>query len=75
MFPFKFKRKQFSIRVSFAMIIKKLKDKQYHMLYVAISRATTRSNLKVLAATTDHQCITSDGTLMKNIIYKEVFTS
>jgi hypothetical protein len=37
-----------------------------------MSRATTRSNLKVLAATTDYQSIEFDGSLIKNIVYKEV---
>ncbi len=44
-------------------------------LYVAISRATARSNLKVLAATTNDENIESNGTLTKNIVYKEVLTS
>uniref|UniRef100_K3YBR9 DNA helicase Pif1-like 2B domain-containing protein n=1 Tax=Setaria italica TaxID=4555 RepID=K3YBR9_SETIT len=38
MFPFQFKRKQFPIRLSFAMT-----------LYVAMSRATARTNIKILA--------------------------
>lgn len=44
-------------------------------LYVAMSRATTRSNLKVPAATTDYQGIESGSTLTKNTVYKEVLMS
>jgi ATP-dependent exoDNAse (exonuclease V) alpha subunit len=40
--------------------------------YVAMSRRTTRSNLKVLNATSDYQNIESDGTITKSIVYKEV---
>src|SRR5438105_9332610 len=89
MFPFKFKRKQFPIRVSFAMTIDKAQGQttphvgiyppnpvfSHGQLYVSMSRATARSNLKVLAATTNDENIESDGTLTKNIVYKEVLTS
>ena len=89
MFPFKFKRKQFPIRVSFAMTINKAQGQtiphvgiylpnpvfSHGQLYVAMSRATARSNLKFLAATTNDENIESDGTLTKNIVYKEVLTS
>ena len=44
-------------------------------LYVAMSRAIARSNIKVLAATTNDETNSSDGTLTKNIVYKEVLTS
>jgi len=44
-------------------------------LYVAMSRATARSRLKVLAATTNDVISELDGTLTKNIVYKEVLTS
>ncbi|WVZ82655.1 hypothetical protein U9M48_029897, partial [Paspalum notatum var. saurae] len=85
MFPFKFKRKQ----VSFAMTINKAQGQtipnvgiylpnpvlSHGQLYVAMSRAIARSNLKVLAATTNDDINGSDGTLTKNIVYKEVLTS
>ncbi|WVZ97143.1 hypothetical protein U9M48_042698 [Paspalum notatum var. saurae] len=59
-----FKRKQFSIRLSFAMTINKAQGQtiphvgvylpesvfSHGQLYVALSRATARSNIKVLAA-------------------------
>ena len=89
MFPFKFKRKQFPIRASFAMTINKAQGQiiphvgiylpnpvfSHGQLYVAMSRATARSNLKVLTATTNDENIGSDGTFTKNIVYKEVLTS
>jgi ATP-dependent DNA helicase PIF1 len=63
MFPFKFKRKQFSIRLSFAMTINKAQGQtipnvgvylpepvfSHGQLYVALSKATARSNIKILA--------------------------
>lgn len=39
-----------------------------------MSRATSRSELKVLATTTNDQSIEFDGTLTKDIVYKEVLT-
>ncbi|WVZ48925.1 hypothetical protein U9M48_000316 [Paspalum notatum var. saurae] len=98
MFPFRFKRKQFPIRVSFAMTINKAQGQtiphagvylpepvfSHGQLYVALSRATARSNIKVLAATDDkdkknkksRQGKTKEnhnhsGTYTKNIVYKE----
>ncbi|WVZ61529.1 hypothetical protein U9M48_011390, partial [Paspalum notatum var. saurae] len=67
MFPFRFKRKQFPIRLSFAMTINKAQGQTiphagvylsepvfFHgQLYVALSRATARSNIKLLAAPDD----------------------
>ena len=67
MFPFRFKRKQFPIRLSFAMTINKAQGQtiahagvylpepvfSHGQLYVALSRATARSNIKVLAAPDD----------------------
>ncbi|WVZ75142.1 hypothetical protein U9M48_023228 [Paspalum notatum var. saurae] len=64
MFPFRFKRKQFPIRLSFAMTINKAQGQtiphagvylpepvfSHGQLYVALSRATARSNINVLAA-------------------------
>ena len=63
MFPFKFKRKQFPIRLSFAMTINKAQGHtipivgvylpepvfSHGQLYVALSRATTKCNIKILA--------------------------
>jgi ATP-dependent DNA helicase PIF1 len=63
MFPFQFKRKQFPIRLSFAMTVNKSYGQtipnvavylpapvfSYGQLYVAMSRATSRTNIKILA--------------------------
>ena len=63
MFPFQFKRKQFSIRLSFAMTVNKSQGQtipnvgvylpdpvfSHGQLYVAMSRATARTNIKILA--------------------------
>jgi ATP-dependent DNA helicase PIF1 len=67
MFPFQFKRKQFPIRLSFAMTVKKSQGQtipnvgvylpapvlSHGQLYVAMSRATTRTNIKILALPPD----------------------
>ena len=63
MFPFQFKRKQFPIRLSFAMTVNKAQGHtipnvgvylpepvfSHGQLYVALSRSTARSNIKILA--------------------------
>jgi ATP-dependent DNA helicase PIF1 len=68
MFPFQFKRKQFPIRLSFAMMINKAQGQtipnvgiflpdavfSHDQLYVALSRATAKQNVKVLAYPADH---------------------
>ncbi|WVZ92085.1 LOW QUALITY PROTEIN: hypothetical protein U9M48_038176, partial [Paspalum notatum var. saurae] len=62
MFPFQFKRKRFPVRLSFAMTVNKARGQtipnvgvylpepvfSHGRLYVAISRATARSNIKIL---------------------------
>ncbi|KAM3206771.1 hypothetical protein ACQJBY_062123 [Aegilops geniculata] len=67
MFPFSFKRKQFPIRLSFAMTINKSQGQtianvgvylpepvfSHGQLYVALSRATMAANIKVLTGTHD----------------------
>jgi ATP-dependent DNA helicase PIF1 len=63
MFPFKFKRKQFPVRLSFAMTVNKAQQGQtipnagiylpepvfsHGRLYVALSMSSTRKNVKIL---------------------------
>ncbi|KAM0848546.1 hypothetical protein ACQ4PT_054297 [Festuca glaucescens] len=69
MFPFRFKRKQFPVRLSFAMTINKSQGQtipnvgvylhepvfSHGQLYVALSRATAIANIKVLTGTTDEE--------------------
>jgi ATP-dependent DNA helicase PIF1 len=93
MFPFKFKRKQFPIRLSFAMTINKAQGQtipnvgvylpepvfSHGQLYVALSRATARSNIKILAIPPSDKKDAErktriNGKYTKNIVYKEVLT-
>ena len=67
MFPFSFKRKQFPVKLSFAMTVNKLQGQtipnagiylpepvfSHGQLYVALSRATATSNIKILPGTHD----------------------
>nr|XP_051196959.1 uncharacterized protein LOC127310315 [Lolium perenne] len=69
MFPFRFKRKQFPVRLSFAMTINKSQGQtipnvgiylpepvfSHGQLYVALSRATATSNIKVLIGTCEEE--------------------
>ncbi|ONM20919.1 hypothetical protein ZEAMMB73_Zm00001d005363 [Zea mays] len=100
MFPFQFKRKQFPIRLSFAMTVNKAQGQtipnvgvylpepvfSHGQLYVALSRATARSNIKILAIPpvdgkkTLRKGVRKNptvdcGTYTKNIVYKEVLTN
>nr|XP_045087172.1 uncharacterized protein LOC109751715 [Aegilops tauschii subsp. strangulata] len=101
MFPFKFKRKQFPVRLSFAMTINKAQGQtipivgvylpnpvfSHGQLYVALSRATTKRNIKILIGKEKENAKKQSGkpkkrkrpalslqTSMKNIVYKEVLT-
>jgi ATP-dependent DNA helicase PIF1 len=63
MFPSQFKRKQFPVRLSFAMMANKAQGQtiphagvylhelvfSHDQLYIALSRATARSNISILA--------------------------
>ncbi|ONM55767.1 hypothetical protein ZEAMMB73_Zm00001d020891 [Zea mays] len=84
-----FKRTQFPLRLSFAMTVNKAQGQtiphvgvylpnpvfSHGQLYVALSRATTRSNVKILAAGEMVLSKNSNETYTKNIVYKEVLTS
>ncbi|XP_059638985.1 uncharacterized protein LOC132281285 [Cornus florida] len=85
--PFHFTRKQFSIRLSFAMTINKAQGQtipyvgvylpehvfSHGQLYVALSRGTSMSTTKVLVK--KDQTNIRGGTYTKNVVYKEVLQS
>jgi hypothetical protein len=94
MFPFQFKRKQFPVRLSFAMTINKAQGQtipnagvylpesvfSHGQLYVALSRATARSNIRILVVRPEDKKDKKkktkvNGTYTKNIVYKEVLIS
>ena len=103
MFSFRFKRKQFPIRLSFAMTINKARGQtipivgvylsepvfSHGQLYVALSRATAKRNIKILAFkdTRKEQAQKSKKrkisepksesliTTTQNIVYKEVLSA
>jgi ATP-dependent DNA helicase PIF1 len=82
--PFKFKRKQFPIRLSFAMTINKAQGQtipnvgiylpepvfSHGQLYVALSRGVSKKTTRILAK--PNKDIDSSGKSTKNIVYKEV---
>nr|XP_051190271.1 uncharacterized protein LOC127303598 [Lolium perenne] len=97
-FPFKFKRKQFPVRLSFAMTINKAQGQtipivgvylpepvfSHGQLYVALSRATAKNNIKILAIKDNGKDKNEKSkkrkrseslvTTTMNIVYKEVLS-
>jgi hypothetical protein len=83
--PFTLQRRQFPIRVCYAMTINKSQGQTlqrvgvylrkpvftHGQLYVAISRATSRSGLKILIENDDGSC----GNHTRNIVYSEILTA
>jgi ATP-dependent exoDNAse (exonuclease V) alpha subunit len=89
MFPFRFKRKQFPVRLSFAMTINKSQGQtipnvgvylpepvfSHGQLYVALSRATATKNIKVLTGAGDEKDDKDDKKKKKkNISTTETYT-
>ncbi|KAL5647573.1 hypothetical protein ACJX0J_041928, partial [Zea mays] len=97
MFPFQLKRKQFPVWLSFAMTVNKAHGQtipnvgvyllepvfSHGQLYVVLSRATTRSNIKILVIPVvdgrkksrkgvKKNPTVDCGTYTKNIVYKEI---
>ncbi|XP_022019988.1 ATP-dependent DNA helicase PIF1-like [Helianthus annuus] len=84
MFPFKLKRKQFPIRLSFAMTINKAQGQtipnvgvflpdsvfSHGQLYVALSRGISRKNTKVLVHPAKD--FKQPGVYTSNVVYREV---
>ncbi|KAL4590838.1 hypothetical protein LXL04_003781 [Taraxacum kok-saghyz] len=84
MFPFKLKRKQFPIRLSFAMTINKAQGQtipnvgvylpesvfSHDQLYVALSGGISRENTKVLVKPVKE--FTNEGVYTSNVVYREV---
>lgn len=84
MFPFKLKRKQFPVRLSFAMTINKAQGQtiphvgvylpdsvfSHGQLYVALSRGISRNNTKVLIKPAKN--FSHDGVYTANVVYQEV---
>jgi ATP-dependent DNA helicase PIF1 len=82
--PFKFKRKQFPLRLSFAMTINKSQGQtipnvgiylpepvfSHGQLYVGLSRGVSRSTTRILAKPKDDLDATGKST--KNIVYRDV---
>jgi ATP-dependent exoDNAse (exonuclease V) alpha subunit len=84
-YPFLLKRRQFPVRVCYAMTINKSQGQTlsfvgvylkqpvftHGQLYVAISRVTSRAALKILILNADGSC----GSETRNIVYPEVYAS
>jgi ATP-dependent DNA helicase PIF1 len=82
--PFKFKRKQFPVRLSFAMTINKSQEHtipnigiylpesmfSHEQLYVGLSRGVSRSTTRILAKPKEDLDPTGKST--ENIVYKDV---
>ena len=86
MFPFKLRRKQFPVRLCFAMTINKAQGQtipnvgvylpepvfSHGQLYVALSRGISRGNTKVLVKSVEKSNV--DEVYTSNVVYKEVLS-
>jgi hypothetical protein len=84
--PFQLVRRQFPIKLSFAMTINKAQGQTipnvglylpkpvftHGQLYVALSRVQSKDNIKVLVK--NGHVNGKEGTYTKNIVYKEIFS-
>ena len=83
--PFSIQRRQFPVKISYAMTINKSQGQTldnvgvylktpvftHGQLYVAVSRVTSKKGLSILIQNEDGTC----GSKTKNIVYNEVFAS
>ncbi|KAL8503031.1 hypothetical protein ACS0TY_021957 [Phlomoides rotata] len=81
--PFKFQRRQFPLIVSYVMSINKCQGQpfshielilkksmfSYGQMYVAISKITNRSGLKILLCNSDND----NCNKTKNVLFREIF--
>ena len=86
MFPFQFKRKQFPIRLSFAMTVNKSQGQtipnvgvylpepvfSHGQLYVAMSRATARANIRILVVPPNAEAEEEDDEEKANSMGKKI---
>jgi len=83
--PFEFKRKQFPIKLAFALTINKAQGQtikrlglyaeeplfHHGQLYTTMSRVTNKKNLKIMLKQTEHN--NKKGYFINNVVYNEVF--
>ena len=86
MFPFQFKRKQFPIRLSFAMTVNKSQGQtipnvgvylpepvfSHGQLYVAMSHATARANIRILVVPPNAEAEEEDDEEKANSMGKKI---
>ena len=84
--PFQLRRRQFPLRLSYAMTINKAQGQTFEkvgiflrrpcfshgQLYVAFSRARSFDDIKIKVLTTDKQGYVLDKSYTKNVVYRQV---